>query len=136
MASPSLRGRGHFCVEIPMTTCARRNEKHRWPSVDSVVRGAIADGFLSVSCPTALTIATIERVCETLSMSVEAAPRFCPNGHPLAANTCLVGWEVCACTQAENGGHRTNYCKRCDETVRTPLFAGAMPQTDRWKNRS
>ena len=69
-------------------------------------------------------------------MPVEAAPKFCPNGHTLAANTCLVGWEVCGCETAENGGHRTHYCRTCSETVRTPPCAGAMPQTDRWANRA
>ena len=47
-----------------MTTYACRNEKRGWSSVDSVVRGAIVDGFPSVSCPTRTTIAELEQVCE------------------------------------------------------------------------
>ena len=50
MPRPEIRVRGVLCVEMPMTTCARRNEKRRWSSVDSVVVWAIFDGFPSVSC--------------------------------------------------------------------------------------
>lgn len=79
---------------------------------------------------------SIEQVCESLGMaSTETSPQRCPNGHPLAANTCLVGWEVCGCMTAHNGGHRTHYCRRCGETIRTPECAGASPQKSRWRQR-
>lgn len=67
--------------------------------------------------------------------SYERPPKQCPNRHSFGPNTCLVGWEVCACTTAHNGGHRTHYCRQCGETVRTPPCAGAKPQTDRWTNK-
>lgn len=86
--------------------------------------------------PTIETIANIEQVCEYLDMpSYERPPKQCSNRHPFGPNTCLVGWEVCACTTAHNGGHRTHYCRQCGETVRTPPCAGAKPQTDRWTNK-
>lgn len=83
--------------------------------------------------PAELTLPLVEQVCESLGMpSTERSPQRCPNGHPLAANTCLVGWEVCGCTTAHNGGHRTHYCRRCGETIRTPECVGAEPQRSRW----
>lgn len=86
--------------------------------------------------PVLMKIANIEQVCEYLGMSsYERPPKQCPNRHPFGPNTCLVGWEVCACTTAHNGGHRTHYCRQCGETVRTPPCAGAKPQTDRWTNK-
>lgn len=67
---------------------------------------------------------------------IERAPRQCPNGHLLAPNRTLVGWEVCGCVTAHNGGHRTHYCRECGATIRTPPCSGSEPQTDRWANRA
>ena len=75
----------------------------------------------------------VEHVCENVEMRLtEQSPDCCPNGHRLTANTCLVGWEVCGCASTENGGHRTHYCRRCGETVRTPECVGVNPQKSRW----
>lgn len=119
---------------MPMTTCACRNEKRGGHRAIQLCVGRSVTASL-VSCSTKRTIAEFERVCENLRMSIEGAPEFCPNRHPLIGGSCLVGWEVCACPQAENGGHRTHYCRQCGETIRTPPCVKPMPQTDRWTNK-
>jgi hypothetical protein len=110
-------------------------------SEESLIRSNADQGFF---CCTVMSTAcqaprdrqlSFECVCEDSDMSVESAPTSCPSGHALTGGTCLVGWEVCGCVTAENGGHRTHYCRKCGKTVRTPPCAGAMPQADRWRSR-
>ena len=125
----SLRGWGHFCVHTAMTTHAHRKENAHGHQTIQLWCGRSATASLP-SPANVFTVALFELVCETLDMSVESAPERCPSGHPLTAGVCLVGWEVCGCT--ENGGHRTHYCRLCGRTVRTPPCVKPMPQVSRW----
>lgn len=137
---------GNIPGSRPFTARVGRTVNHSWCSSHDRMRGACRHGIRTPAQLGATghspddgrnvsgsTIARIEHLFYISSVStVERSPRKCPNGHAFMGCTCLVGWEVCGCPQAENGGHRTHYCRICGETVRTPPCGGSMPQADRW----
>lgn len=56
-------------------------------------------------------------------LSIERAPKHCPNGHPLGPRRMLVGWVPCTCTP-DATGHRTYQCRRCDAVIERPPHVG------------